>query len=283
MSELSDLERTWEIYGRADPMWAALMDPDKRGGKWDAEAFFATGEAEIATVFAYLDRQGVTSDPSGEALDFGCGVGRLTQALARRFTAVCGVDISAAMVERATAFNRYPERCRYVVNSDEHLAPLASDSFAFIYTSIVLQHMQPTLSLGYLAEFARVLKPGGVLVFQLPEKLNRGRRPVERLRTTADELRRALRIRMRAYQLMRRARLLRDPPRVYEAAPEMHCIPEVRVAEELRARGLELIDVQLTNSTDLGFVGALRYLEREPTVGYVSKQYCAVKPPGPQL
>lgn len=279
MSGLNDLERTWEIYGRQDPMWAALMDPAKRGGRWEAEAFFATGEAEIATVFAYLDRLGVNWDRSGEALDFGCGVGRLTQALARRFAAVCGVDISAAMVARATAFNRYPERCRYVVNTEARLSSFASGSYSFIYTSIVLQHMQPSLSLGYLAEFARVLKRGGALVFQLPERLNRGDGAAERLRMAGHELRQSLGIRARATRLLRQAGLLSDRPTIYEAVPEMHCVPEPLVDQTLRSHGLKLIDVQLTNSTELDFIGKLRYLEREPSVGYVSKQYCAVKPP----
>lgn len=277
MSRLSDLERTWDIYGRHDPMWAALMDPKKRGGKWDAEEFFATGEAEIATVLACVESRGIVPEYAGEALDFGCGVGRLTQALASRFARACGVDISAAMVERASAFNQYRDRCRYIVNTDERLAPFSAGTFSFIYTSVVLQHMETRFALGYLAELGRVLKPGGTLVFQLPDRFNRGHRVTDRAKVAAYELRRRLGIRTRTTRLLRSVGLLRRPPGLYDAVPEMNCVPEAAVMRTLRNHALELVDVRLTNSTDPEFLGELRYLELEPEIGYVSKQYCATK------
>src|SRR5947209_1825516 len=143
MGSLADVERNWQVYARADPMWAALMDPEKLGGGWDVEPFFAAGEAEIATVIDHLAKVGLRVDFSGTALDFGCGVGRLTQALAVRFASVWGVDISSAMIELAGEFNRHPESCHYLVNASEHLSVFESNTFAFIYTSIVLQHMEP--------------------------------------------------------------------------------------------------------------------------------------------
>ncbi len=57
------------------------------------------------------DRQ--ISFPKRRALDFGCGVGRLTQALARHFNIVDGVDIAPSMIELANQFNRSGGRCRY--------------------------------------------------------------------------------------------------------------------------------------------------------------------------
>ena len=35
---------------------------------------------------------------------------------------------------------------------------------------VVLQHMKPEFAKAYLREFARILKPNGVLVFQLPSE-----------------------------------------------------------------------------------------------------------------
>src|SRR5438270_11146128 len=102
MGQLADLERNWNLYGQADPMWAVRMAPDKQGGRWTPEEFFAAGEAEIATVLGHVNRLGRAPDFSGAALDFGCGVGRLTQALAGRFSVTYGVDISSAMVKRAS-------------------------------------------------------------------------------------------------------------------------------------------------------------------------------------
>ena len=42
------------------------------------------------------------------------------------------------------------------------------NSFDFIYSYVVLQHMRPDYALSYLREFVRVLAPGGVMAFQLP-------------------------------------------------------------------------------------------------------------------
>jgi SAM-dependent methyltransferase len=39
-----------------------------------------------------------------------------------------------------------------------------------VYSWLVLQHMPRQLALGYISEFARVTKPGGVMVFQVPDR-----------------------------------------------------------------------------------------------------------------
>src|SRR5690606_32735946 len=94
--------RQWEALGASDPYWAVLTDPTKRHGKWDKEEFFRTGAREIDGA---LSRAAAFGMPirSGIALDYGCGVGRLTRALAERFERVIGVDISAAMLAQARA------------------------------------------------------------------------------------------------------------------------------------------------------------------------------------
>jgi ubiquinone/menaquinone biosynthesis C-methylase UbiE len=104
------------------------------------------------------------------ALDFGCGVGRLTQALARHFERVDGVDISASMIQQANAYNQHGSRCQYVVNQRSDLRIFPDQHFDFIYSSITLQHMPPRYSRRYIAEFMRVLAPGGAVLFQLPSE-----------------------------------------------------------------------------------------------------------------
>ena len=104
----------------------------------------------------------------GQALDFGCGIGRLTQALTPEFEVTFGVDVSPEMVDKARSLNQFGDRCKYVVNCTEDLAIFANDSFDFVYTSNVLQHMLPRYMKKYLSEFVRVLKTEGVLIFHVP-------------------------------------------------------------------------------------------------------------------
>jgi SAM-dependent methyltransferase len=157
----------WERAAQADPLWAVLSDPQKKDRRWNLRSFLATGEREITLLLHQLRVLG-HAPKFGRALDFGCGVGRLTQALGYRFQEVVGVDVAPTMLRIANQLNRLPERVRYVLNKSKSLELFESDSFDFIYSDIVLQHLQPPLARGYIAEFMRVLVPGGIAVFQVP-------------------------------------------------------------------------------------------------------------------
>ena len=98
--DLRELQRHWDTFGRTDPFWAILTDPSRRGNKWDPASFFATGRDEVAAHMAEATRLGVPQ-ARRRALDFGCGAGRLTQALADHFDAVVGVDVAPSMVALA--------------------------------------------------------------------------------------------------------------------------------------------------------------------------------------
>jgi SAM-dependent methyltransferase len=168
---LSEVASRWTELGSEDPMWAALTDSKKRAG-WDEGEFLATGRTEIDAVLARLAELGVPP-AMGTALDFGCGPGRLTAALAAAgFDRAIGMDISASMLDTARRLAatspRADERCEFRLNEGTTLAGVPDDSVDFVYTCRVLQHMPPELAMGYLGEFLRVAKPGGLVVFQLP-------------------------------------------------------------------------------------------------------------------
>jgi len=166
--DLLNLQKNWDAFGKTDPLWAILTDPTKRGGKWNLEEFLQTGVREIADVFKYLETLKV-SVPSNRALDFGCGVGRLTQALSSRFDECWGVDIAPSMINSANKLNRCPDRCHYYLNEKSDLSYFPAEHFDFIYSKIVLQHMEHVYSKAYIKEFLRILSPNGVLIFQIPD------------------------------------------------------------------------------------------------------------------
>jgi SAM-dependent methyltransferase len=152
----------------SDPLWAILSTPSKRGGRWDLAEFLETGEREVSKVIEVLQSLHLRLN-FDLALDFGCGVGRLSQALARRFSSVYGIDIAPSMIEKARELNRFGG-CQYILNERDDLSVFPSEHFDFIYSNIVLQHMEPRYARKYLAEFLLVLKKTGVLVFQLPDQ-----------------------------------------------------------------------------------------------------------------
>lgn len=177
----------WDRHAQRDPLWAILSDPAKRDGKWDVGRFFQTGTTEIEFLLYEIDTQQLALR-RGAALDFGCGVGRLTQALAPHFDRVIGVDISPSMVDLATRLNQHPQTVSYVSNQAPDLSLFEDGSFDFIVSSIVLHHVKPDLACSYIREFFRVLAPGGIAVFQLASHHRRaGIRPVESIVTRMPE------------------------------------------------------------------------------------------------
>ena len=166
---LSELQRQWDRLGQRDPFWAILTRDDKRGGGWTAGEFFADGIREIDEILRAARGFGIAI-PTGRALDFGCGAGRLTQALCAHFEHADGVDIAPAMLALARQHNRYPERCRYHLNQSSDLRLFPDGAFNFICSLIVLQHVPQASARDYIREFVRVLAPGGLLVFQIPSE-----------------------------------------------------------------------------------------------------------------
>lgn len=231
---LDEQRRNWEKFGADDPLWRILSVPEKRGGKWGPEEFFATGRVEIESAFAWLADLGVTLR-HGSALDFGCGVGRLTQALADHFDRVVGVDISGTMLEQAVRYNRKEERCRYVQNGRADLALFPGPEFDLVYSSIVLQHIAPRFVRRYIPEFVRVLRPGGVAVFQLPSQLHYdpGGSPRLALRRLIEHL--VPQSLMYAYH---RARYGEVPFSL------MYAVQERTVLRLVRQAGAEVVDVE---------------------------------------
>mgnify|MGYP001597146266 CR=1 FL=1 len=167
--ELKELKKNWEAFGETDPLYAILSWPDKEGGKWQIDDFFADGRYEIQKVMKHIEQLRVNIVHE-KALDFGCGVGRLTQALAEYFVEVVGVDIASSMIELANKYNKFGERCKYYHNDSDNLNLFPDNSFDFIYSNITLQHMEPRYSQKYIKEFLRILNPKGLLVFQLPSE-----------------------------------------------------------------------------------------------------------------
>jgi SAM-dependent methyltransferase len=259
VTSLEKLKNAWEGLASRDALSAILTDDSKTGGKWDVAEFMATGDAEIDTVISHLSAIGHPPGFTGAALDFGCGVGRLTQALARRFASCCGVDISQQMIQQAESLNQHPH-CRYMASSSARL-PFDNASFSFIYSNIVLQHVPRPLARNYLREFVRVLAPAGVLVFGVQDSF-----------AAPDLSSRLVRVRHRLHLRSRiRVALKRGTGDM-----QMHCLPEPIVRRALAPA--QVVDIRYTNTAVRDFNGRLVYLDQPPASGYIGKQYCVIAP-----
>lgn len=227
--QLRGIRRHWDEFGRSDPLWAILTAPDKKGNRWSVDEFLQTGRDEITALVSYLEARGLTPK-NRRALDFGCGAGRLTHALADHFDQVIGVDIAPSMIEVARRLHAHRSDIEFRLNTSSRLESIESGSIDLVYTRLVLQHMPPRYVRQYLGEFVRALAPGGVLVFQLPSE--------EALPVVVEGrgLKRMLPVRVIA--MIRAIRRLREFPRM-----EMHGLPRGEVERLLARLGAPVVDV----------------------------------------
>lgn len=93
-------DREWKRWDKRDLYYAVLSHSEYRNGQ-NMEGFFSTGKANFSKLLDDFKRFGIPLDPSGNALDFGCGVGRLLIPFGNFFQRTLGIDISQDMLEEA--------------------------------------------------------------------------------------------------------------------------------------------------------------------------------------
>lgn len=155
--------KDWKIFGDVDPYYGVIAHERFRAGKIDdaaLEDFFASGVVHVDKVMSVMTQTfGVV--PHGSALDFGCGVGRIANALAPHFDTVVGLDIAPGMLERAKrdSAQRGVRNVTYANSLDrDRLQP---GSYDFVHSFIVLQHIPTSIGEGILRDVVRATKTGG--------------------------------------------------------------------------------------------------------------------------
>ncbi|MEO8147569.1 MAG: class I SAM-dependent methyltransferase [Bacteroidia bacterium] len=254
------VNKDWEGLAQQDALWAILTNPDKAGNKWDKNDFFASGRNEIRVVFEYLKTNGLLPVDNNKAMDFGCGVGRLTRALSDLFLVVDGIDVSPTMIAKANELNKeFKDRMFFFVNQNTK-TNYEDNNFSFIYTTIVLQHIPYPQQVEYIAEFTRILKPGGVLVFQIPTKDIRHLSLIQKVKSTVKIRERLSKIGIGSYHHM-----------------QMNSVNENEIIKVLEDGNCKVSAHLFTNHTDVDFGGNLKFLKREESEGYESSMFIARK------
>lgn len=160
----------WKTFGETEPHWSVLTADAFRQDNLAAniEAFFASGRGDIDVHFNFLRRAGLPTRFS-RAMDFGCGVGRLTLALAPHADQVVGVDISPPHLRLAEERRGAVGAANVAFESIASVADLDRYSgFDFVLSRIVLQHNPPPVMAALYRKLLAALAPGGVSIVQMP-------------------------------------------------------------------------------------------------------------------
>jgi ubiquinone/menaquinone biosynthesis C-methylase UbiE len=163
---LSKMQREWDERAREN----ARFYVNTANENWGDDEFFESGRTtvkdEILTDMINIC-QG--NDPKEmTVLEIGCGVGRVTRALAELFGHVLAVDVSGEMIRQAREKNSAISNVEFYQTNGKDLAVLGDVAIDFAFSSIVFQHIPSREVIeSYVAEVHRLLRPGGLFKFQV--------------------------------------------------------------------------------------------------------------------
>lgn len=138
--------------------WIATED-------WQSDDAFADSGRETAERIRRLI--GANWQPGWRALEIGCGIGRVMRALAPFVAEIHGVDVSADMIRQSHAWLAGVAHAQTHENSGIDLALFDDAYFDFVYTYVAFQHMPRPVFAAYLRDARRVLRPDGLVAFQI--------------------------------------------------------------------------------------------------------------------
>ncbi|MFL5895592.1 MAG: class I SAM-dependent methyltransferase [Thermoleophilaceae bacterium] len=158
-----EMERFWDERAREDAAYFVNNLLDYR--RADMDRFWEGGERIVDRTLETLD---IDIRADDEIAEIGCGLGRLTRVLAERARRVWAFDVSSEMLRQAQELLGDVENVDWIHGDGSSLAPLADGSVGACFSFVVFQHLpDPAITLDYVREMGRVLRPRGWSAFQI--------------------------------------------------------------------------------------------------------------------
>lgn len=151
----------WKFIGANDPYFGVLkhsrfrrknITPD------DRNAFFQIGRQDVEFIASHLSN----IDAIESVLDFGCGVGRLSIALAAKFRNIVGVDISPGMLAEAIK-----NANDFGIANVRFVTDLPNEKFDLVVSYIVFQHIAAHHGIELLRKLLDRVRIGGQVAIQI--------------------------------------------------------------------------------------------------------------------
>jgi SAM-dependent methyltransferase len=154
----------WDERARENAAYFVDNTLDYRGS--DLEDFWARGPEVLDRVLGVVEAPAIA--PDDDVVEIGCGVGRLTRPLSERARTVRALDVSAEMLAQAREHNPQLANVEWIHGDGTSLTGIGDASADVVFSHVVFQHVpDPAITLGYVREMGRVLRPGGWAAFQI--------------------------------------------------------------------------------------------------------------------
>jgi ubiquinone/menaquinone biosynthesis C-methylase UbiE len=162
-------DRTWEELAEKAPYYSVISAEQFKPENLSAEglsSFFQSGRDHLERIMQLVGELCPDFQPR-VAVDFGCGVGRVTIPLARLSAKVIAVDVAGQMLREArkNCAERGVENVTFLSTAEFVDAPDASADF--VHSFIVLQHIAPRAGYRFIEKLVSILQPDGIGVIHV--------------------------------------------------------------------------------------------------------------------
>lgn len=163
-TNLDSSRKFWDQKAQQNPYWYISSYGPYEGR--DLEEFWRSGLNIWQEIKATID---YWPSPSHTVVEIGCGVGRLTRAIAPEVKEVFSFDISEQMLQLAR--QNVPSNVKLNLAEGTSLSSIPNACVDLALAYCVFQHL-PTLKdfESYLRAMHRVTKPGGIIAFTICER-----------------------------------------------------------------------------------------------------------------
>jgi len=212
------IKQSWEHLGDTRAHHSVLTSKDflPDSLQQNIGAFWKSGEREVKEIDAILKRHGVKLSEVKTAVEYGCGVGRVTSILAKRVRCMHAYDISRPHLDYAKEHaTEVGAEIKFHLVSVPIAKLQACDLF---YSRIVFQHNPPPIIQQLIKNALEALNPGGIAIFQVPTYIE-------------------------GYEFRLEDWMKKD----HALDMQMHCIPQPAVFTLAESSGCELLEIREDN------------------------------------
>ena len=212
------IKKAWENLGNSAAHHSVLTNDEFLPNSLEKNigSFWKSGDKEVKEIEAILKRHGMKLNEVNVAIEYGCGVGRITVPLSKKVSAVHAYDISSPHLDYA---KEHANEERAIINF--HLVSDPLDKLQqcdLFYSRIVFQHNPPPIILQLIKNALESLNPGGIAIFQVPTYIS-------------------------GYSF-----ILNDWLNVDHALDmQMHCIPQTAIFELVKNKECSILEIREDN------------------------------------
>lgn len=128
------------------------------------EHLWQTGRRDLELLLQGLKPEDLAS---WQAVDIGCGVGRLLRAAAPLMKTIIGIDISPEAIALASRFTALNPNVSCILGNGTDLSPIEDASTDLVFTFGMFAHVPVVVCVSYLIEVSRILRLGAAARVQM--------------------------------------------------------------------------------------------------------------------